>query len=235
MFTVRSSKYAAGLWSDSMIDDLLWRAGPSKVRPNWRAPTWSWASNGQSISYSDAPFFWHPDEATEDRPPYEHISMVLGVQTRASFQDEFGELDSGELRLRSRCAKATLQYWGPNDLGIRLEKETRPSRGQKGMTYAVQMSDGSGYQIIPDYALEKPSPDFVPTGEEVLCVLISVASYSNNSHARRTLNLLVLTRAGAEEEQYERIALFIVDENKGQDINAVLETFPEEMRDLTII
>jgi hypothetical protein len=235
MSAVRRTKYAAGLWSDSIIDDLLWRAGRNNVRPNWRAPTWSWASAVPPVYYSDAPIFWDPDEAIEDRPPFEHIATVLDIQTRPKFQDEFGELDAGELCLRSRCAKATLRYWGPNEVGIRLKAEFRAQRGQKSMTYAVQMGDGSGYQIISDYALEKPSPDFVPSGMKVLCVLISVESESNISHPYRALNVLVLIRAGEEEERYKRIALCVISESKGCDVNAVLESFPEEMKDLSII
>ncbi|KAJ4198714.1 hypothetical protein NW767_008705 [Fusarium falciforme] len=48
MAPMRESQHFAGLWADSFVPDLAWATNPfdeerSRV-PEWRAPTWSWAS-----------------------------------------------------------------------------------------------------------------------------------------------------------------------------------------------
>ena len=54
--TCKTGKYLAGLWEDSLAEDLLWRVdeplqGRPRRRPkSYRAPTWSWASvNGKAF------------------------------------------------------------------------------------------------------------------------------------------------------------------------------------------
>jgi hypothetical protein len=53
----RTGSYLAGLWEDSLVEDLLWRVdhlapGRSERRPAlYRAPTWSWASVNAGVSY----------------------------------------------------------------------------------------------------------------------------------------------------------------------------------------
>ncbi|KAH7355569.1 heterokaryon incompatibility protein-domain-containing protein, partial [Pyrenochaeta sp. MPI-SDFR-AT-0127] len=45
--------YLAGLWRQTLFEDMLWTAspGPSERPYTWRAPTWSWASVKGSIRY----------------------------------------------------------------------------------------------------------------------------------------------------------------------------------------
>jgi hypothetical protein len=52
----RRGAYLAGLWTDSVIEDLLWHpaepwAGPCRRPTEPRAPTWSWASVDTAIRY----------------------------------------------------------------------------------------------------------------------------------------------------------------------------------------
>ena len=55
--TCKTGKYLAGLWEDSLAEDLLWRVdeplqGRSQRRPkSYRAPTWSWASVSGKVSF----------------------------------------------------------------------------------------------------------------------------------------------------------------------------------------
>lgn len=54
----RHSRYLAGLWEDSLIGDLLWKAWYGSEQPpgrplDPRAPTWSWGSvDAEKIDYS---------------------------------------------------------------------------------------------------------------------------------------------------------------------------------------
>ncbi|KAF2186748.1 hypothetical protein K469DRAFT_687100 [Zopfia rhizophila CBS 207.26] len=52
----RGSNYFAGLWDDTLLDDILWSVSTldDKRAPKlvpWRAPSWSWASVADSIRY----------------------------------------------------------------------------------------------------------------------------------------------------------------------------------------
>ena len=55
--TCKTGKYLAGLWEDSLAEDLLWRVyellqGRSQKRPkSYQAPTWSWASVNGKVSF----------------------------------------------------------------------------------------------------------------------------------------------------------------------------------------
>ena len=48
---VLRSEYLAGLWSDSLFEDLLWvRSSLCLPRPSYRAPSWTWASvDGETV------------------------------------------------------------------------------------------------------------------------------------------------------------------------------------------
>ncbi|KAK4994444.1 hypothetical protein LTR66_005532, partial [Elasticomyces elasticus] len=41
---LKPATYLAGLWRDSLVHDMTWRTLERKTRPEWRAPSWSWAS-----------------------------------------------------------------------------------------------------------------------------------------------------------------------------------------------
>ncbi|EFX05265.1 tol protein [Grosmannia clavigera kw1407] len=65
------SNYLAGLWLDTLSDDLLWIVyGGASLQPRPRtcddlqclsAPTWSWASVCDNTQYYDEIMSWHPD------------------------------------------------------------------------------------------------------------------------------------------------------------------------------
>jgi hypothetical protein len=52
MQPLRQGRYLAGLWEESLFEDLLWKTiKPSKSRPDsWRGPSWSWVSVDEQVS-----------------------------------------------------------------------------------------------------------------------------------------------------------------------------------------
>jgi hypothetical protein len=48
MQLVRNCSYYAGLWENTIIEDLLWYSNTLKVS-TYQSPTWSWASRGSSV------------------------------------------------------------------------------------------------------------------------------------------------------------------------------------------
>lgn len=85
-------EYLAGLWRGDLLRGLLWSTYPTLTltKPStWRAPTWSWASHDNTISYKDLP----PLNAIP-------IANIL-TSTSVPFSDlaPLGEVGSGLLKI----------------------------------------------------------------------------------------------------------------------------------------
>jgi hypothetical protein len=106
-------QYVAGMWRESLLEDLCWWPVYRRRLDETRAPTWSWAS-------VDARIDWDYSEATP-------VAEVLDVKIVTRGEDPFGsvlngvltvqgmlypvsvdevELHSRERKLRSRCRYA---------------------------------------------------------------------------------------------------------------------------------
>lgn len=94
---VLSTKYLAGLWRDSLLNDLLWFKRPASAnipRPaTYRAPSWSWAAVDEAVTKHIGE--WANEEA----------AVAVVVQYGVILED--AALPFGQLTL-VRCE------WGPN-------------------------------------------------------------------------------------------------------------------------
>ncbi|KAK8249310.1 heterokaryon incompatibility protein-domain-containing protein [Phyllosticta capitalensis] len=105
--------YLAGLWSDSLIEDLLfWRRDNKVGRPPivdrpFNLPTWSWASVSGVITFSKL-----EKEA-------EYLAEVVEAKCIYAKENPFGILESSKLVLRSRILPCSLRdghvQAGPDD------------------------------------------------------------------------------------------------------------------------
>lgn len=246
MSRIRGSQYLAGLWKDSLNEDLLWRSGPTGGRLSWRAPTWSWASVDHPIYYNDAPLFWHPDEAEDDSVSYERFVSIGDARVDPKAVDNFGELRSGMLQLHGRCIECSLHYWGRDELGLQLIEKLIPQirkiagienglpKAPK-MKFAVQFPSGVAYEIIPDYALDKSNSNHVPNGSTVRCLLMSLLLEGFGNTRKRSLYALVLVCHDSPRENYERIGLLVVDERQNQDVDFALSLFTGASEGLVLV
>lgn len=94
----KDDEYLAGLWKNTLIDDLRWYAvhGEGKRPMVWRAPTWSWAS-------VDGLVFFHP------KPQETHVySRLLQASTTLSGPDSTGEVSAGFIVLSGPVISATM-------------------------------------------------------------------------------------------------------------------------------
>lgn len=92
-------RYLAGLWRERLVYQLTWQVlnTSRKPRPEWRAPTWSWASVDGPVlllHYADG----GSDQHIRNLVDKDYI-QVLEAKTTPSGQDPFGPVDSGELVL----------------------------------------------------------------------------------------------------------------------------------------
>ncbi|KAH8806085.1 heterokaryon incompatibility protein-domain-containing protein [Xylogone sp. PMI_703] len=91
-------EYLAGLWSDSLIDDLMWETAPVEGNryTTWTAPSWSWASVRSSVD-------WDPNN--EYRP----LATVTNASCVYASDNPFGVLKTGTISLRGRMVKGILE------------------------------------------------------------------------------------------------------------------------------
>lgn len=95
-YEAKPDQYLAGMWRRELIHQLCWRAvvhKDSRKRPDWRAPTWSWASIDRGVFGS-----WYPRGLLGNDTLNECVRL-LDVWTTPSGPDPFGAVSNGELKL----------------------------------------------------------------------------------------------------------------------------------------
>lgn len=83
-------RYFAGLWRESLAKEIRWKAADPQERPQYRAPSWSWAAVDGSI---DSYYFNPQDGGIE-------YAQVLSVSLIHPGKDTFGAVLHGTLSLR---------------------------------------------------------------------------------------------------------------------------------------
>ncbi|KAI3333737.1 heterokaryon incompatibility protein-domain-containing protein [Ustulina deusta] len=115
---VRRSRYLAGLWEHTLLEDLLWyRSGDLYRRPtDYRAPTWSWAS----VNTTEHRAEWN----IRHQPCTEcllSVPKIIEVSTDLVGADEYGEVQGGRLVLNGylypifECQKGVVGQNNPKD------------------------------------------------------------------------------------------------------------------------
>jgi hypothetical protein len=146
--------------------------------------------------------------------------------------EEFRELESGTLHIRSRYADAELLYWDPNQSGIRFVRESRASGYQRRTIYAIRFANGTAYQFVPDFALDAPGPAFIHPGTPVTCLPMSALSDTVNAlsdtndlqhEMTKALYALGLRPSGSSSHTFERVGLFLLEATRGDDIDVGLK------------
>ncbi|KAH7089687.1 heterokaryon incompatibility protein-domain-containing protein [Paraphoma chrysanthemicola] len=200
MYTSRSSRYIAGLWEDSLQDDLLWSAnthsGYLSARPEPRnAPTWSWASVEvrAGVDYAHGIVYTCLDEdgdGWEDKPFCEYFARIEGcvVSRSDGTVDEFGAVGEGELVITG--------------LGVDgvLRREAVTKAGQERIEHFVQVGD-ERVRMLSDYLLDEEGGNQVLPGSTVYCLRMRMMRQGTKDY----LVSLVLRGASSKPGCYERI------------------------------
>jgi hypothetical protein len=101
-----TNNYYAGMWHDSLTIDMLWRIKIShpniESRPQtWRAPSWSWASVVQQVTYET--MGGRPLNSAAVRKVY---AKITAVTSRPAGIDPLGAISAGSVTVRGRLAGA---------------------------------------------------------------------------------------------------------------------------------
>ncbi|KAI1655634.1 HET-domain-containing protein [Daldinia decipiens] len=93
---VKTSKYLAGLWSESLLLDLLWQIMPGRAHlplmtkeHEENAPTWSWASMNWGVT-------WSPMQDPQ------LLASVTDARTNVVGANPYGQVSGGTVTLRGR-------------------------------------------------------------------------------------------------------------------------------------
>jgi len=98
--TVRNGIYLAGLWSDSLVLDMLWRKNGQYCREPLRAPSWSWASGKGSI-------YFRQGEEKDKKLIVE--AEIVGFDRLLDGPSATGKVKSGWIKLKSSIIKCRLE------------------------------------------------------------------------------------------------------------------------------
>jgi hypothetical protein len=174
------SRYLAGLWEDTLLEDLLWTVPTVyylRPRPSvWRAPTWSWASVDNDIWYPILNF-----DESEHRNFY-----ILDVRIVSRGLGDTGEVASGRLVVKGRIVSCELKCY--------IEELTKKRQ------YFVSAAAGRWETFIADYALCSDDLHCHGDGYRTCCLFMA---RDNRSHQ---FYMLIL-RFASETDEYERIGI----------------------------
>lgn len=181
---LRTGRYLAGLWEDSLVQDLSWRAiwtpRPSvDVAPKpstWRAPSWSWASIDTQVGFSSN---------------FKPRCTVISVDCTGKGTNPFGEVLSGTLTLHGLTMEV---YLGFDEGGF--DSYSQKSKEEMGLIWTD--SNRFGRPIRWDYW---PNEEFlcqVRSTTKVLCFLLGEPEVGCPS--------ILLKRMNGNTDTYERFA-----------------------------
>jgi hypothetical protein len=193
--SVRNGRYLAGLWEDSLFEDLMWwvtESDNSQARrpKEWRAPSWSWASIEGRILHRIYPI--------------KTIHCTLNeVEIIPAGQDPTGAVASGKLVVSGILLPAILRHVSPTLDAEELEEYERH--------FEIEIVEKKlVHKIYADYPLDTEGPSYVPDGQDVYCLCIATDQW-------HTCWLVLRRVRDMKEAVYERIGMAKEKPAKGKE------------------
>jgi hypothetical protein len=196
MASGRKSRYLAGLWEDSLNDDLIWTVRMTsklkRPRPEPRnAPTWSWASVEAvpGVDYGDVILFTDLEsDGFEERAPYKHFSTTEHCEVTKSAIDEFGQIANGSLTISGRMVQGV------------LGRKTEVHDSEEIIQHYVSIGDAS-LHMDSDYLLDEEGLNQTSPGTPVFCFRMSMLCHGSKDY----LISLILKKSPSSPQCFERI------------------------------
>lgn len=186
----RRDRYLAGIWEDSVLDDLAWKVTDcSAPRPKvWLAPTWSWASVSSPVSYLNYRTMLS-NQNIESARPQSQRTVLIEASVMPAGNDPTAELCQGQLVLFGPVIAATLEW---------------PTQAEARGRFYYADHDAASLCFAPDYDLSAPGPGHVPVGSAIyllfLCREPELKSHNERSAKTRVFSL-VLRRVDEKERR----------------------------------
>ena len=196
------NRYLAGLWERDLLSDLTYVVGdqaiPRRRSPghSYRAPSWSWASAQNSVSFG-LQFELDPNQET---------ATVLHARCMPAGADSTGAVSGGLLRIAGPLIEVKLEYnptEDPNPVEIR---------------YYITHQTSNAYRPIinNDHLFVEPGEFHIDPGETIQCLWLGFQRWkrfgtSGTSMARlprEHFTALLLRSSRVTAGTYERIGIF---------------------------
>lgn len=214
---MREGIYCAGLWTDTIVTDLLWyRLDPSTAEhtSKWRCPTFSWAGHDGPVRYFDAPHV--PDLPSlcimNDTIKTLIINYleVTEAPSRLVSNNAFGEILSAHLLLKGLLAPIrvvnarSLSDSSTSTKALSRRIFRRRRRGQAKSNFEFQFDGGDEgsplkYSFFADFDLHSADAEFA---REKYVLLRTAQDEYGNEYA------LVLKCIELSQGICERVGLF---------------------------
>lgn len=152
--TYTRGRYLAGLWEDSLLEDLMWWVREEDThktsRPKqWRAPSWTWASLEGSIQHRILPI------------KTAHCTIV-GVHVVNAGVDSTGAVSSGSITLLGTLVSATLRTIRPGS----VPDSYAPNQWRFGIDFDG-IQNAKPHKMYADYEFENDQVRPLPDGHEI--------------------------------------------------------------------
>jgi hypothetical protein len=199
-----SSHYYACLWSHSLVRDLQWTnlGEAEQQRRQYIAPTWSWASTGNSDYYYDT---WKYKDILE-----KFQREVHDIQCTLETADPCGKISLGPFVLRGAIFEGKVDYQSPQrkfDMhnGLVIHEDYRlptPVEDDNG-----SMRPNVVFHFSPDKKRAGTAVQEPPVGTKIICLILNVQihSVSPPEELRSRVSALILRHSPRREGCFERI------------------------------
>jgi hypothetical protein len=232
----RKSRYIAGMWEDTLMEDLLWDAmGPQQPRPQVsHSPTWSWLIVSSGFANGKARMF--ASGATYDtikdnggphtNPKFRWFASLDEVSITPVGQDHTGQVKSGYIVLLGSILPATLDWPFGTDSLIEM------------LVNGENSADGEfRFRFRSDYSL-RPNREgrHVPTGTSLHCLKMAARekfAAGETVFGTEVMLYLVLRCVDEESGVSERIGLLTYALTEDKPVGWYTEL--EEIRTVKII
>ncbi|CVK98085.1 related to tol protein [Fusarium mangiferae] len=177
----RSDRYLAGVWEDSVLEDLAWMpCDRTKARSNdWNAPSWSWASVAVPVTFPSRRTFLN-GKYIQSMEFLEHRTRFVEAGITPVGQDETAQLSAAHMVLVGPMISAKLD----EDPEILSQRQL----------YLATNRDKS-LVFAPDYDLGRQGPSYVPMGTTIyilhLCQEPRFSDGKRKDTTRKTFSLVL--------------------------------------------
>jgi hypothetical protein len=103
---LRTGDYLAGLWTDTLVQDLLWYRidlSTGKHPEKWRGPSWSWVALDGGVKFFDSPHILESPGLTRNVGSTQSLKGIFvevgDASTRLLSENKFGEVTAAHIRL----------------------------------------------------------------------------------------------------------------------------------------
>lgn len=209
--------YVAGLWKDCILAGLCWyRDSKGKKDQKSGCPSWSWASQLSSVSYeelrSPSRDYGDEEEKSEEyrdevlsfrnRDPAVYLAKVLDAQVQLSGKNEYGDVESGQIVLRTWTTAGRVREDRSGECSLHFECYSGDVERTPVVSENSACKGRTGRAVLDD--------DNHEDQDVMIAMVIGWNEYDDPSWL---LLLLTLDMADESKQRYERVGLGIIEDD----------------------